>query len=142
MNLISPWNLRFPPISIPPITASPHCKPSLTNHSFSFPFWPHPCRIISTTSFLVHAKKRNSKPEPVLKPTIIEQVSGDDEDKEEQLLFDDFEDGSLSPKKMSQDLQDPEKQQGRKREWRTISFYTLTISSLKEKENLIIINGT
>jgi hypothetical protein len=72
-------------------------------------------------------------------------VSGDDEDREEgeeQLLFDDFEDGSLSPKKMSQDLQDPEKQQGRKREWRTISFYTLTISSLKEKENLIIINGT
>jgi hypothetical protein len=96
MNLISPWNLRFPPISIPPITAFPHCKPSLTNQSFSFPFWPHPCRIISTTSFLVHAKKRNSKPEPVLEPTIIEQVSGDDEDKEEQLLFDDFEDGNLN----------------------------------------------
>lgn len=95
MNLISPWNLRFPHVSIPPITDFPHCKPSLTNHFFSFPFWPHPCRSISTTSFLVHAKRRNSKPEPVLEPTIIEQVSGDDEDKEEQLLFDDFEDGAV-----------------------------------------------
>ncbi|KAJ6685272.1 hypothetical protein OIU79_015353 [Salix purpurea] len=95
MNLISPWNVRFPPVSIPPITAFPHCKPSLTNHFFSFPFWPHPFRTISTTSFLVHAKKRNSKPEPVLEPAIIEQVSGDDEDKEEQLLFDDFEDGAV-----------------------------------------------
>ncbi|KAJ6405443.1 hypothetical protein OIU84_013411 [Salix udensis] len=78
-------NHRFP--SLQALTDKPFLRRSHFGHTHF--------RTISTTSFLVHAKKRNSKPEPVLEPAIIEQVSGDDEDKEEQLLFDDFEDEFL-----------------------------------------------
>lgn len=42
-------------------------------------------------SHIIAAQKRDSDAEPILKPTIVEEVSLDDE--EEEALFDDFEDG-------------------------------------------------
>ncbi|CAL5417560.1 unnamed protein product [Camellia sinensis] len=61
-------------------------------HNFSFPFWSYPFAQIPSKSFVVHAGKKNSHSEPVLKPTIVQEVSMHDED---HLLFDEFEDGDL-----------------------------------------------
>ncbi|XP_002526158.2 uncharacterized protein LOC8285112 [Ricinus communis] len=89
MDLLSPRCMRFSP----PSTSFTY-RSSLSNHNFPFPSWKHPFLAIPIKSFTLHAKKRNSQPEPVLKPTIIEEVSMDNED-EEQLLFDDLGDEAL-----------------------------------------------
>lgn len=57
--------------------------------SFSFPYYIPKC-----SSFTVTAKKRNSQPEPILKPSIVQEVSMKDDDKEDSLLLDEFEDGN------------------------------------------------
>lgn len=69
-------------------------RPSLSNRNFAFSFWMHPSNLIPMKSITLHAKKRNSQTEPVLKPTLIEEASMDNEDEEEQLLFGDLEDGN------------------------------------------------
>ncbi|XP_034227532.1 uncharacterized protein LOC117636913 [Prunus dulcis] len=43
----------------------------------------------------LHARKRNSEPEPLLKPTIIKEVSEDDED-DDNFILDDFKEDEAS----------------------------------------------
>ncbi|KAF2282843.1 hypothetical protein GH714_043299 [Hevea brasiliensis] len=97
MDLISPWkNMRVSVISVPP-NKSFSCGywSSLSNHNFAFSFWIQPFHLSPIKSSTLHAKKRNSQPEPVLKPTIIEEALTDNEEEEEQLVFDDLEDEAL-----------------------------------------------
>lgn len=71
-----------------------YCFPtafSPQNHSLSSPIWSYPFRPIPTTSCVVHSKKRNSRSDAVLKPSIIDEVLPDDED-DDVLLFDELED--------------------------------------------------
>ncbi|XP_052188393.1 uncharacterized protein LOC127798816 [Diospyros lotus] len=58
-------------------------------HKPSFRFWEFQYPGVSNKPLPVRAKKRNAPSKPVLKPTIIEEVSEDDED---DLLYRDFED--------------------------------------------------
>ncbi|OMP06719.1 hypothetical protein COLO4_07952 [Corchorus olitorius] len=75
-------------------------SPPGSAHKFLFPVWAYPFARIpnrspSSSSITIHARKENSKSDsdPLLKPTIVEEVSMDEDDEEEeQLLFDDFED--------------------------------------------------
>lgn len=98
MEFLTAWNSRASAISYAPIitqttcTSSPFQRPSLPPHQLSFPFCPCPFRFVPNKSLTLHARKRNSEPEqhPLLKPTIIEEVSEDDED--DDVILDDFED--------------------------------------------------
>ncbi|KAB1220952.1 hypothetical protein CJ030_MR3G025357 [Morella rubra] len=94
MDLIIPWNLRASAVSFPPIITT-SCfffnRPSLSpDHKFPVSFWTYPIPYIPNMSHIIAAQKRDSDAEPILKPTIVEEVSLDDE--EEEALFDDFED--------------------------------------------------
>uniref|UniRef100_A0A2P2KSH0 Uncharacterized protein n=1 Tax=Rhizophora mucronata TaxID=61149 RepID=A0A2P2KSH0_RHIMU len=99
MDLISRWNFTAIKGSVQPITTFPYRTSSVSNHDFSVPIWRYPFRLIpgGDSSVVLHAKKKASQPEPVLKPSIVEEVSHDNDDVEEdQLLFDDFDsDGTL-----------------------------------------------
>ncbi|KAK6246358.1 hypothetical protein SCA6_009448 [Theobroma cacao] len=102
--LVSAWNFKHLAVPISALLPSPTAitcscsfyKPPGSANKFSFPFWTYPFARIpnkSPSSIAIHARKKNSKSEPLLKPTIVEEVSMDDEDKEEeQILFDDSED--------------------------------------------------
>lgn len=59
----------------------------------SFPIFVYPLPQLPNRSFIIHAKK-NPQSEPILKPSIVQEVSAVVEE-EEELLFDDFEDGNL-----------------------------------------------
>ncbi|KAL0360330.1 UNVERIFIED_CONTAM: hypothetical protein Sradi_3717500 [Sesamum radiatum] len=63
----------------------------------AFPFYPHPILDIRGSPFVAFAKKKNSRPEPVLKPSIIDEVSvdGDEDDDgiEDDIFLEGFEDG-------------------------------------------------
>ncbi|GKU90591.1 hypothetical protein SLEP1_g4571 [Rubroshorea leprosula] len=78
-------------------TTGSFCKPPISLHRFSFPFLRYPFANIPKRSpaTAIHARKRDPRSQPVLKPSIVEDVSmGDEEDdEEEQLLFDDSKDG-------------------------------------------------
>ncbi|XVE95636.1 hypothetical protein REPUB_Repub02eG0115500 [Reevesia pubescens] len=100
---VSGWNFKHMaiPVSTPASTIPTTCtfrihKPPGSAHKFSSPSLTYPFAIISNKSsspFEINARKKNSKSEPLLKPTIVEEVSMNEEDEEdEQLLFDDFED--------------------------------------------------
>ncbi|OMO58542.1 Ribosome maturation factor RimP [Corchorus capsularis] len=75
-------------------------SPPGSAYKFPFPVWAYPFartpnRSPSSSSITIHARKKISKSDsdPLLKPTIVEEVSMDEDDEEEeQLLFDDFED--------------------------------------------------
>lgn len=99
MELLTAWNSRASAISYAPIIPQTTCtsshfqRPSLPPHQLSFPFCPCPFRFVPNKSLALRARKRNSEPEqhPLLRPTIIEEVSEDDED--DDVILDDFEDG-------------------------------------------------
>ena len=110
--LVSGWSFKhfgvavLPPLPLPPpppstttTCSSSFYKPRGSVHKFSSSFWTYPfSRILNKyySPIAIHAREKNSKSEPLLKPTIVEEVSMDEEDEEEeQLLFDDFEDGSF-----------------------------------------------
>ncbi|XP_021602427.1 uncharacterized protein LOC110607582 isoform X2 [Manihot esculenta] len=93
MDLISSCNMRVSEISAPQNKSFSYGFRPLSNRNFEFSFWMHPSNLIPMKSSTLHAKKRNSQTEPVLKPTLIEEASMDNEDEEEQLLFGDLEDG-------------------------------------------------
>ncbi|KAB1220959.1 hypothetical protein CJ030_MR3G025350 [Morella rubra] len=67
-----------------------------TNHHYELlllqqvSFWTYPIPYIPNMSHIIAVQKRDSDAEPVLKPTIVEEVLFDDE--EEEALYDDFED--------------------------------------------------
>lgn len=94
MNLISLWDLRVSSISVPPATSSSFCKPSSSACKFHFPFPNYASRRTLSKSNAIFAKRgRSESAEPRLKPNIIEQVSVDEEEQEEeQALFDEFDD--------------------------------------------------
>ncbi|KAL3845443.1 hypothetical protein ACJIZ3_002846 [Penstemon smallii] len=56
----------------------------------SFPFYPCLFLNIPKLSFIAFAKKKNSKAEPVLKPSIIEEVSVNDDDDVDEEMEDEF----------------------------------------------------
>ncbi|KAM6542555.1 hypothetical protein CsatB_007002 [Cannabis sativa] len=100
MNMRVDCSMRASLVSFSPIittTSSSHSRtrrpPSLSLGSSSFSFWGYPFpRILQNNFHVHHARKKRSEPpqpEPVLSPTIVEEVSLDDD--EEDLLFDDFE---------------------------------------------------
>jgi hypothetical protein len=94
MELITSWNLTASAVSIPPMVAMSSCFYRPPHHRFSFTYWTYvtyPFPNIHNRSHIVLSRKRNPEAEPVLKPSIVEEVSLDDE--EDQALFDDFEDG-------------------------------------------------
>jgi hypothetical protein len=99
MELITSGNLRASAVSIPPIVAVSSCFYRPPQHRFFFTYWTYPFPNIPNSSHIVLARKKNPEAEPVLKPTIVEEVSSDDE--EDEAVFDDFEDGkgpfALSP---------------------------------------------
>lgn len=97
MNAFATWNYRASAISFPtiiPINNYHSQKLSLSPNNLSFQFWSLPLSYIPNNSFLLHARNKRSKPEeePILSPTIIEEVSLDDE---EDRQFDNFEDGEV-----------------------------------------------
>ncbi|KAL6962362.1 hypothetical protein U1Q18_037319 [Sarracenia purpurea var. burkii] len=61
--------------------------------NLSSPIWSYPFAHIPSSPLVVHARKRDSQSEPVLKQTIVEEVSMDGGD---GILFDDFEDEELA----------------------------------------------
>ncbi|GLT61877.1 hypothetical protein SLA2020_345510 [Shorea laevis] len=68
-------------------TTGSFCKPSISLHRFSFPFLRYPFVNIPNRSpaTAIHARKRDPRSQPVLKPSIVEDVSmGDEEDDEEE----------------------------------------------------------
>ncbi|KAL4278904.1 hypothetical protein GQ457_03G032110 [Hibiscus cannabinus] len=106
--LVSGWNLKQisipvtpPPPLVPPASPFPAattCSCSFyksrgSAHKVSFPLRAYPLAGTWNTSsppLVIHARKKNTKSEPLLEPTLVEEVTIDEED--EQLLFDDFED--------------------------------------------------
>ncbi|KAH1065166.1 hypothetical protein J1N35_030153 [Gossypium stocksii] len=110
--LVSGWNFKqfaipvSPPPSLPPpvspsstATTCSFYKPPSSAHKVSSPFRTYRLARISNKSsspFAIHARKKNSKSEPLLEPTLVEEVSMNDDDEEDELLlFDDFEDDEL-----------------------------------------------
>ncbi|XVF64401.1 hypothetical protein PTKIN_Ptkin09bG0166400 [Pterospermum kingtungense] len=94
------FGITVSPPPPPPFTATTgSCsfyKPPGTACKFPSRFWTYPfSRIPNRLSSpnAIRARKKNSKSEPLLKPTIVEEVSMEEEDdEEEQLLLDDFDD--------------------------------------------------
>ncbi|XP_062159404.1 uncharacterized protein LOC133866785 [Alnus glutinosa] len=96
MELITSWNLTASAVSIPPMVAMSSCFYRPPHHRFSFTYWTYvtyPFPNIHNRSHIVLSRKRNPEAEPVLKPSIVEEVSLDDE--EDQAHFDDFEDEAV-----------------------------------------------
>lgn len=96
MDLITTWNTRASAISFSALRSrSSFHNPSRQNHNLLFPFWPYPLPRISYKSFTAHAKKRSSQSQPLVKQTIVEQISTSQQ--QDDLLLDDFEDGNHYP---------------------------------------------
>ncbi|XP_034676314.1 uncharacterized protein LOC117907062 isoform X1 [Vitis riparia] len=94
MDLITTWNTRASAISFSALRSrSSFHNPSRQNHNLLFPFWPYPLPRISYKSFTAHAKKRSSQSQPLVKQTIVEQISTSQQ--QDDLLLDDFEDEAL-----------------------------------------------
>lgn len=97
MDLISSCNIKITQFATPNITnlsSLSLCRPSCSSHNFTFPFHDIPNR-----SYRVLAKKKKSSQwdsESVLKQTLVEDVLME-EDEEEEVLFEDFEDGTSYP---------------------------------------------
>ncbi|CAK9141400.1 unnamed protein product [Ilex paraguariensis] len=71
------------------------CKLSPQSHKLSSSFWFDPFRYLPYKSCTVSARKRNSQPEPVLKPSIVEEVFMEDDEDDQQLPLDEFDDDNL-----------------------------------------------
>lgn len=69
------------------------CGRSLSPYrNLQLPFWTYPFPYTPNRTHIIGSGKRDSEAaEPVLKPSIVEEVSLVDE--EDEALFDDFEDG-------------------------------------------------
>ncbi|XP_031393290.1 uncharacterized protein LOC116205011 isoform X2 [Punica granatum] len=78
----------------PILRISAPCSPSSRAHEFFLPLSASSSHSVSLRRLSVHAKKKNSRSEPVLKPTIIEEIRSvdEEEDEEEELLLGDFDD--------------------------------------------------
>ncbi|KAM1030144.1 hypothetical protein FF1_034026 [Malus domestica] len=79
------------------VTFSPirsFARSSLSPLNLSFQFLPCPIPFIPNKSSALRARKPNSEPEPLLKPTIIDEVSEDDED-DDVILDDEDDDDAL-----------------------------------------------
>lgn len=98
MNLVMAWNSGASAASVLPIftTSSSHFRrPSISPRKFLLPFWAYPFIYIPNKFHVLHARKRRSNSDqPLLRPTIVEEVSEDDED---DAFADDFADGNLIP---------------------------------------------
>lgn len=100
MGPMSAWNLKTLAISVPPklTMTSSFYKPSSSLSESSFPFRrctfaKIPYKPLETA---IHARKKDPKPQPVLKPSIVEEISmEDEEDQEEEFLFDELEDDAV-----------------------------------------------
>ncbi|PKI57486.1 hypothetical protein CRG98_022137 [Punica granatum] len=81
----------------PILRISAPCSPSSRAHEFFLPLSASSSHSVSLRRLSVHAKKKNSRSEPVLKPTIIEEIRSvdEEEDEEEELLLGDFDDVPL-----------------------------------------------
>lgn len=64
-------------------------------HEFSSPFPSYPFPCLLRKSHVSTAKKKSSESEPILKPSIVEEVSVKDDDEEDGLYYDDLEDDGL-----------------------------------------------
>ncbi|PQP94386.1 uncharacterized protein Pyn_15989 [Prunus yedoensis var. nudiflora] len=100
MDLTTTWSLRASAISLSPVITR-RSRTHLQRASLSPPpklscqFWAYPFPFIPNKYPALHARKRNSEPEPLIKPTIIEEVSEDDED-DDDVILDDFEEDEVS----------------------------------------------
>ncbi|KAF8026501.1 hypothetical protein BT93_F3092 [Corymbia citriodora subsp. variegata] len=97
MNLATPWKLRPTPPLAPVssgLEATIFHPPSRHTHDCSSSFRACPPASAPNRAFASLARKRGSQPEPVLEPTIVEEVSGD-VDEEGAVIFDDFDDDAL-----------------------------------------------
>ncbi|KAH7525173.1 hypothetical protein FEM48_Zijuj06G0196900 [Ziziphus jujuba var. spinosa] len=101
MNVFISWNSRasaisFSQPSFTTTTTSHFQRPSLSSpRKFILPFWAYPFPYFPNKSHhILHARKnRRSEPDhhqPLLKPTIIQEVSEDDE--EDDVFLDEYED--------------------------------------------------
>ena len=79
-------------VTFSPITSI--ARPSLSPHDLSFQFPPCPIPSIPNKSSVLRSRKPNSEPEPLLKPTVIDEVSEDDED--DEVIWDDEDDDGTS----------------------------------------------
>ncbi|MCD7469714.1 hypothetical protein HAX54_008881 [Datura stramonium] len=86
----TPWSANLP-ISMD--SSSNSSRISCHTHGFSFPFSPDPLSCAPIRICRTSAKKRNPKYEPVLNPTIVEQVPLNDD--EDELILEYFEDEDL-----------------------------------------------
>ncbi|PON99680.1 hypothetical protein TorRG33x02_044450 [Trema orientale] len=98
MHINGACSMRTSLVSISPIirttpSSSNFWAPSLSVGKLFFPFGGYPFpHVVPESRHVRHARKKRSEPkQPVLSPTIVEEVSLDDE-AEEDLLFDDLED--------------------------------------------------
>ncbi|KAJ8762916.1 hypothetical protein K2173_023045 [Erythroxylum novogranatense] len=95
MELVSSWNSGVGVVSVPTVNAFSF-RPSIRNLVYRFPFWTYPAHKIPVKPCLLRARKRKSQTDPTLEPSLVEEVSFDNDDEEEELLlFDDFEDETL-----------------------------------------------
>ena len=91
MLFITAPNSALSAVSTPP--SLPHSVfrwSSISPTNLPFPFLDHRFPSTSNNSLLLHARKRNSESQPVLKPNIVQEVS---EDEEDDVLVDEFEEG-------------------------------------------------
>lgn len=90
MDLVKALNLRasLSPFSLV-IPMSNFYFPPRSPRNFSFQFRTYPFHHFSSKSLILRAKRGKSESEPVLDPTIVEEVSMDDEED----VLDDFEYG-------------------------------------------------
>lgn len=92
------WNSGASAASVLPIftTSNSHFRrPSISPRKFLLPFWAYPFTYIPNKFHILHARKGRSKSDqPLLRPTIVEEVSEGDED---DAFSDDFADGNLIP---------------------------------------------
>ncbi|XP_030528412.1 uncharacterized protein LOC115739443 isoform X1 [Rhodamnia argentea] len=97
MNLVTPWKLT-PRATLTPFSSSLEATSfhlsSRHTHDCSSSFRACPTATAPTRAFTSLAKKRDSRPEPVLEPTIVEEVSVDVDDGDE-VVFDNFDDDAL-----------------------------------------------
>lgn len=95
MDLVSSWNMRvtqFPAPTITNFSSLSLFKPSYSFHNLAFPFY----NMIPNKYCAVQAKKRSSESKSVLKQDLVEDVLME-EDEEEEVLFEDFDDGTSNP---------------------------------------------
>ncbi|KAA0058895.1 DUF150 domain-containing protein [Cucumis melo var. makuwa] len=93
MLFITAPNSALSAVSTPP--SLPHSVfrwSSISPTNLPFPFLDHRFPSTSNNSLLLHARKRNSESQPVLKPNIVQEVS---EDEEDDVLVDEFEEDEI-----------------------------------------------